>query len=122
MSSTADMPSGQADLRVTLADVARRLSAESPFETVFERGEEISVELYAPVETDRQNPHERDELYIVASGTGVFSRDEERVPFGPGDLLYVPAHAPHRFESFTGDFRTWVIFYGPKRPAPSPKS
>lgn len=106
------------DIQVTLARAAAHLSAENPFKTFFEHGEDITVELYAPVGIDRQQPHERDELYIVASGHGTFSRGDERVPFGPGDLLYVPAYVPHRFETFSEDFRTWVIFYGPKRARP----
>lgn len=105
------------NLQVRLADAAALLSADSPFHTVFESGSEISVELYAPVGEDRQQPHARDELYIVASGHGHFRRGEEVVSFAPGDLLYVPAHVPHRFEDFSADFKTWVIFYGPKRPS-----
>ena len=31
-----------------------------------------------------------------------------------GDLLFVPAHVEHRFERFSDDFRTWVIFFGPQ--------
>lgn len=36
------------------------------------------------------------------------------MPFQQGDLLFVAAGIPHRFEEFTDDFRTWVIFFGPK--------
>jgi len=32
----------------------------------------------------------------------------------PGDLLFVPAGIVHRFEDFTDDFATWVMFYGPE--------
>jgi len=112
--------SSGSDIQVTLAQAAAHLSAESPFKTFFERGEEITVELYAPVGTDKQQPHERDELYIIASGHGTFSRGKELVTFEAGDLLYVPAHIPHRFETFSEDFKTWVIFYGPKRAPASP--
>lgn len=105
-------------LRVALAEAAGSLSAQDPFETIFEDGSDISVELYAPVDTDRQTPHERDELYIVATGSGTFRRGDEVVHFGAGDLLYVPAHMPHRFETFSAEFKVWVIFYGAKRPKP----
>ncbi|SON55477.1 putative mannose-6-phosphate isomerase [Hartmannibacter diazotrophicus] len=113
----AERPSSTA-VRVTLRDAFSRLSEVHPFETVFEQREEISIEAYAPVGTDKQQPHDRDELYIVATGTGTFSRGDELVDFGPGDLLYVPAYVPHRFESFSDDFKVWVIFYGPVRPKP----
>jgi mannose-6-phosphate isomerase-like protein (cupin superfamily) len=115
---TSDEQSRASDIQVTLAQAAAALTAQHPFNIVFDRGDDISVELYAPVGRDNQTPHERDELYIVASGHGTFSRGDELVPFGPGDLLYVPAYMPHRFETFSDDFKTWVIFYGPKRTAP----
>lgn len=105
-------------IQVTLEQAFRRLSPETPFATVFEQGEEISVELYAPVGADLQQPHDRDELYIIATGAGTFRRGDEVVRFAAGDLLYVPAHVPHRFEEFSEDFKVWVIFYGPRRPAP----
>jgi hypothetical protein len=52
-------------------------------------------------------------LLIVASGSGTFRRGEERAPFQPGDFLFVAAGVPHRFEEFTDDFQTWVLFFGP---------
>ena len=82
------------------------------FATVFEHGS-LQVEIYAPRGTDTQTPHRRDEAYVVVSGSGVFFRDGEREPFGPGDLLFVRAGVEHRFEGFTDDLVVWVIFYGP---------
>ncbi|ODN69713.1 cupin domain-containing protein [Methylobrevis pamukkalensis] len=110
MSTPHDMPA-----RTPLAEAFALLSPDRPFATLFEDGEAISVELYAPVGTDRQTPHDRDELYIVASGDGLFSRAGDTVPFSAGDLLFVPAHQTHRFERFSDDFKVWVIFYGPIR-------
>ncbi len=69
---------------------------------------------YSPKGSDPQTPHEQDEIYIVSSGHGTFARGRERVPFGPGDALFAPAGSDHRFESFSADFGTWVVFYGPK--------
>lgn len=69
---------------------------------------------YAPREVDEQTPHTRDELYVVARGSGTFVNGGERHPFGEGDVLFVPAGAEHRFEDFTEDFATWVVFYGPE--------
>ena len=73
----------------------------------------LLVELYAPVGCDPQTPHSRDEVYIVVSGTGDFVVAGERSCFKPGDALFVAAGVEHRFENFTADFTTWVIFYGP---------
>ena len=101
-------------LRIALSEAGERLIYEAePFMVLFRRGE-FSVELFAPRGTDSQEPHEQDEVYIVAAGSGVFQRGEERVPFERGDFLFAAAGVPHRFEEFTEDFQTWVIFFGPK--------
>ena len=84
-----------------------------PFSVLFERGD-VSIELYAPRGSDKQSPHTRDELYIIASGSGTFRRADQVRDFNVGDLFFVPAHVDHRFESFSADFRTWVIFFGPE--------
>ena len=74
----------------------------------------LEVRYYAPKRADRQTPHERDEIYVVASGTGFFIRDKEKIRIGAGDMLFVPANMAHRFEDFSDDFATWVFFYGPE--------
>jgi len=74
----------------------------------------LVVELYKPDKVDKQTPHTRDEVYIIASGTGRFFNAGTYVDFSAGDFLFVPAGVEHRFEEFTDDFSTWVIFYGPE--------
>ena len=69
---------------------------------------------YKPDGVDPQQPHTRDELYIVQSGSGYFVNGESRQPFEAGEVLFVPAGVVHRFEDFTPDFAAWVIFYGPE--------
>ena len=71
------------------------------------------VEYYAPEKVDLQQPHRQDELYVIQSGSGIFYNNGNREPFVAGDVLFVPAGIEHRFEDFTDDFSTWVIFYGP---------
>jgi mannose-6-phosphate isomerase-like protein (cupin superfamily) len=101
-------------LKISLLDATEQLSAlPDPFIVLFQRGD-FSVELFAPQDVDTQQPHQQDEAYIVASGSGLFLRGEERVAFVHGDFLFVPAGIPHRFEQFSKDFKTWVIFFGPK--------
>lgn len=73
----------------------------------------MSVLWYAPKGVDEQMPHDQDEVYVVMSGHGTFKRNDERVRFGPGDVLFAGAGEEHRFEEFSDDFATWVIFYGP---------
>ncbi len=83
------------------------------FTTVFKHGT-LLVEVYAPRGTDAQQPHARDEVYVVARGRGEFVSDGERVEFGPNDFLFAAAGVAHRFENFTDDLAVWVIFYGPE--------
>jgi mannose-6-phosphate isomerase-like protein (cupin superfamily) len=83
------------------------------FVPVFSHGS-LLVEVYAPRGNDPQGPHTRDEVYVVVAGTGVFVTPDQRQPFKPTDLLFVPAGVVHRFEEFSGDFAVWVLFYGPE--------
>ena len=83
-----------------------------PFITVMQHGTML-VELYKPEGVDLQQPHVQDELYVIMSGSGDFLNGDTKTRFQPGDVLFVPAGVVHRFENFTDDFMTWVIFYGP---------
>jgi mannose-6-phosphate isomerase-like protein (cupin superfamily) len=72
----------------------------------------LEVELYTPRGHDPQKPHDRDEVYFVARGTGVFFDGNAHRAVEPGSFLLVPAGQAHRFETFSSDFAVWVIFYG----------
>ena len=74
----------------------------------------LSVEYYAPIGHDPQTPHEQDEIYFIHRGTGELVIGSERHAVEAGDCLFVAANAEHRFESFSDDFGTWVVFWGPK--------
>src|ERR1700755_103625 len=63
----------------------------------------LVVEIYAPRGRDPQQPHTRDELYLVVEGSGHFVNGDERHAFAHGDVLFVPAGVVHRFEDFTDD-------------------
>ncbi|WP_217492042.1 cupin domain-containing protein [Leisingera sp. JC1] len=75
---------------------------------------ELQVELYVPQNEDLQQPHSRDECYVVIRGSGRFQMGEDTVPFEAGDFLFVPAGMEHRFLDFGSSLETWVIFYGPE--------
>jgi mannose-6-phosphate isomerase-like protein (cupin superfamily) len=107
-------------LKASIASLLQRLpgprTAKWPdgerFAEAFRHGT-LTVELYAPVGTDPQSPHDRDEVYFVISGAGNFVIAGERSRFDAGDALFVGAHVVHHFEDFTPDFATWVVFFGP---------
>lgn len=87
--------------------------SDSQFLKVFEHGT-LEVEVYKPEKVDLQQPHSRDEVYVVISGSGEFLNNGARTDVKAGDFLFVPAGIDHRFENFTDDFSTWVLFYGPE--------
>ena len=78
----------------------------------FEHGT-MTLGFYAPVGADPQFPHDRDEIYIIHTGTTEFVLDGEMSHLTSGDAIFVPAGAVHRFENFSDDFSTWVVFWGP---------
>lgn len=88
-------------------------SNQSRSASLFSHGT-LEVKVYAPRGRDPQTPHDRDEIYVVLRGEGLFFDGEERRPFAAGDLLFAPAGSVHRFEDFSDDFATWVLFYGPE--------
>ena len=102
-------------LRITLAEAAAMLPTPEGKRSaaVFEHGT-LQVKLYAPRGTDPQQPHTRDEAYVVARGTGWFINGQQRHAFAPHDVLFVKAGVVHRFEAFSKDFLVWVFFYGPE--------
>jgi uncharacterized protein YjlB len=67
------------------------------FLNLFSHGS-LEVEIYRPREIDLQP----------------FMLGECEHAVVAGDVLFVPAHTEHRFVQFSGDFSTWVFFYGPE--------
>jgi|SRR5215469_347838 len=101
--------------RVTVEDALDHLSGpeRKTFATVFTHGT-LQLDIYSPQKIDRQQPHSRDEVYIVVQGSGEYISAAGRQPFQQGDFLFAPAGEIHRFETFTDDAVFWVLFYGPE--------
>jgi mannose-6-phosphate isomerase-like protein (cupin superfamily) len=101
--------------RITLSEAMSALPGPDGkrFAPLFRHGT-LLVEIYAPRGTDPQQPHTRDEAYIVARGSGDFVAGDQVLSFQPGDFLFVPAGEVHRFENFSDDLAVWVLFYGPE--------
>ena len=99
---------------LTIGKALEALAASGqPFIPLFEHGS-LVIEVYKPDRVDLQTPHTRDEIYVVIAGTGWFVNGDVRHLFEPGHMLFVPAGITHRFEEFSHDFSTWVLFYGPE--------
>ena len=100
--------------RISIEEARKAIPGENGerYAVLLERGQ-LEVELYQPQSVDPQQPHRRDEVYIVVAGSGTYVVGNERMTFGPGDFLFAPAGSVHRFEFFSQDLTLWVIFYGP---------
>jgi hypothetical protein len=102
---------------IVIAYVIARILSAWAFTLIHGIGIGILVGLAAAlamITDDKQHPHTRDEIYVIASGTGRFQREATEFSFGPGDVLFVAAGEEHRFVEFTDDFAAWVFFYGPE--------
>lgn len=99
-------------LTVAAALEAVRNSSDQTYAVLLQHGT-LEVGYYKPDGVDPQQPHDRDELYVVQSGSGDFLCGDNRHSFEAGEALFVPAGALHRFENFSHDFAAWVMFYGP---------
>lgn len=75
----------------------------------------LSLGLFAvgPGHTDSQEPHEQDEVYVVAAGKATLAIDGARTAVSAGSIVYVPARVPHRFVDVSGDLRVFVMFAPP---------
>ena len=78
---------------------------------VLHEDSDIHLGFYAPGNPDPQLPHEQDEFYLVASGTGEILIGSEVTSLGTGDAIFVPAHEGHRLQNHSDDFTVWVLFW-----------
>lgn len=95
----------------TLAEALRTNPAPGNLAAEIAHFPGMDVEFYQPKGEDPQKPHSRDEIYVIARGSGTFELQGERRQFATGDLIYVPALAEHRFVEFSGGFAAWVLFW-----------
>ena len=59
---------------------------------------------------DGQRPHDNDEVYYVESGRAMIRVEGEERAVQPGSVVYVPAHADHKFVQITEDLKMLVFF------------
>ena len=108
-------------MKASIAQALARLPAAptktypdgAPFVSMMAGGT-MSVEVFVPKGADLQQPHAQDELYFVHSGTAQIIISNQRFDAAAGDSFFVAAGVEHKFENFSSDFVTWVVFYGPQ--------
>jgi mannose-6-phosphate isomerase-like protein (cupin superfamily) len=59
---------------------------------------------------DDQSPHSEDEIYVVTQGRARIVTPDSSEHVGPGDVIFVPAGEPHRFEDIAEDLALIVVF------------
>ena len=80
----------------------RRLQADGGgYEVVHASpGLEVGVYVLVAPEPDTQEPHDRDEVYVVLEGEGVLTVEGKELQLGPGDAAFVAAGDEHRFSRY----------------------
>ena len=56
----------------------------------------VELEFYAPRGSDPQQPHTRDEVYVIQSGSASFVMGKDRWKVVPGEVILAAAGVPHR--------------------------
>lgn len=104
----------QPQFRVAFTDALEKLEdSEENAITLYQHNTMRGV-LFRPGESDTQQPHDQDEVYIVMCGSGELLYEDKVIPVEPGDFLFVPAGVWHRFINYTADLLLWVVFHGEK--------
>ena len=60
--------------------------------------------------TDRQQPHDEDEVYFVAQGRGQITAGDTTFAVQPGSVIYVKANVEHRFHDISEKLQLLVFF------------
>jgi mannose-6-phosphate isomerase-like protein (cupin superfamily) len=78
----------------------------------FLRVPQLSLGLYGlkAGELDPQSPHYQDEVYYVIAGRGKLRVNDHVQEVAAGSIVYVEAHAPHRFVDIEEDLEILVFF------------
>lgn len=95
-----------------IEELIARQAAGSRLYLEFLRRDTMSLGLYVlPAGgVDPQQPHNEDEVYYVVRGHGQITVDGETQPVAPGSIIFVAAHAHHRFHNITETLELLVFF------------
>ena len=80
----------------------------SPTAALFQGGDEIAASVFVTAYPENgQGPdlhkHPYPELFVVETGTAVFTAGDEEVEVAAGHIVVVPAETPHMFKCAGGD-------------------
>jgi mannose-6-phosphate isomerase-like protein (cupin superfamily) len=95
-----------------LNELAREQQDSGKAYLEFLRAPTLSMGLYhLPAGSlDPQSPHTEDEVYYVVSGRAQIQVNGEDRPVQAGSVVFVAAHAPHKFHTIEQDLQVLVFF------------
>ena len=110
--SQADNENDPAFATFEIDDLVAQLDKSGRLWTPFFEGKNVLTGIYRLKEgaTDRQQPHDTDEVYYVASGRSKFTVGDETVDIKEGSILFVKAHENHQFSEIEEDLVLVVFF------------
>ena len=77
----------------------------------------VGLAVWPAGSTDRQRPHQEDEVYYVIGGRGTIRVGSEERAVKAGSLVFVGAQVEHRFHDIEEDLRV-LVFWAPPHVAP----
>jgi mannose-6-phosphate isomerase-like protein (cupin superfamily) len=95
-----------------LAEIEQQRNASGKPYREFLRVPSMSAGLYVlqAGATDRQLPHQEDEVYYVLRGRARFKADSEEREVSSGSIIFVGAEVGHRFYNITEELAVLVLF------------
>jgi mannose-6-phosphate isomerase-like protein (cupin superfamily) len=95
-----------------IGQLEKRRSESGELYLEFFRIPQLSLGVYTlrAGEADLQEPHREDEVYYCTAGRGQIQVAGEDRPVQPGSIIFVGAHADHRFHTITEDLILLVFF------------
>lgn len=97
-----------------LAELLKAVAESGRRYDEFLRVPDLSMGLYhlKAGEADPQNPHNQDEVYYVLEGRAKIEVEKEVRTVASGSIVYVKAHAAHKFIDIETDL-TVLVFFAP---------
>lgn len=98
-----------------VAALENQVSAANPYQE-FLRVLAMSAGVYVLARggSDRQSPHQQDEIYYVVRGKAKVRIGPRECSVGPGTVVFVEAHAEHRFFAIDEELVMLVVFAPPE--------
>ncbi len=89
----------------------------SPTASLFEGGEDVDVSIFVTTYAQGQGVglhlHPYPEVFVVETGTALFTVGAEKLTVAAGNIVTVPAETPHAFEG-AGEDQLRVVSVHPK--------